>query len=116
MSAHEPTKEPARERGNGNVNRRDFLLKLALGLNVVAGGMISVPIVGYLMATFVKKLPLEWTSLGEVDKFQEGSTKLATYENPYHRQWDGKTAIIPCWVRRKQGTEFQVFAITCTHL
>lgn len=97
-------------------NRRDFLLKMALALNVVAGAMITVPIIGYAMSSFIMKLPLKWVSLGAVDQFPEGTTRLATYENPYHRPWDGATAIIPCWVRRVEGKEFQVFAINCTHL
>ncbi|HEY5704150.1 MAG TPA: Rieske 2Fe-2S domain-containing protein [Terrimicrobiaceae bacterium] len=118
MSTHKPkdTKDPASESGNGNVSRRDFLLKFAIGLNVVAGAMISVPLIGYVMSSFVKRLPLKWTSLGPVDKFPEGATRLATYENAYHRPWDGEAAVIPCWVRRITGEEFQVFAINCTHL
>jgi menaquinol-cytochrome c reductase iron-sulfur subunit len=114
MSTQE-SKDPGQPAGgNGDVSRRDFLLKLGLGLNVIAGAMISIPLIGYVMSSFVKKLPLKWTSLGPVDKFHEGSTTLATYENPYHREWDGEAAVIPCWVRRVEN--FQVFAINCTHL
>ena len=104
MSTHEPknTKEPVSEGGNGNVSRRDFLLKLGIGLNVVAGAMISIPLIGYVMSSFVKRLPLKWTSLGPLDKFPEGKTRLATYENPFHRPWDGEAAVIPCWVRRME--------------
>jgi menaquinol-cytochrome c reductase iron-sulfur subunit len=118
MSTDEPkeTGTPAGGNGNGDVSRRDFLLKLALGLNVVAGAMIAIPLIGYAMSSFVKKLPLKWTSLGTLDKFPEDSTILATYENPYHRKWDGEAAVIPCWVRRIKGEEFTVFAINCTHL
>ena len=109
-------KDAAPESANGKSSRRDFLLKVAIGLNVVAGAMISLPIIGYVMSSFVKRLPLEWTSLGPVDKFPEGATRLATYENAYRRPWDGEAAIIPCWVRRMSGDEFQIFAINCTHL
>lgn len=117
MSTHQiknPEKAPCE--GNGQSSRRDFLLKLALGLNVVAGAMISVPLIGYVMSSFARILPLKWISLGPVDKFPEGKTRLAIYENPYHRPWDGETATIPCWVRRIKEHEFQVFAINCTHL
>ena len=105
MSTHQPkdTDKPAGGNGKGDVSRRDFLLKLGIGLNVLAGAMISIPLIGYVMSSFVKKLPLKWTSLGPVDKFPEGSTTLATYENPYHREWDGEAAVIPCWVRRIEG-------------
>jgi len=118
MSMDEPKErgKPAGGNGNGDVSRRDFLLKLALGLNVVAGAMIAIPLIGYAMSSLVKMLPLKWTSLGKLEKFPEGATTLATYENPYHRQWDGEAAVIPCWVRRIEGENFQVFAINCTHL
>lgn len=97
-------------------SRRDFLLILGFGLNALAGAMIGIPLIGYLMSAFIKKYPLKWTSLGPVSKFPEGTTRLAEYENPYHRPWDGQTAHIPCWVRHVRGNEFQVFAINCTHL
>ncbi len=66
MSTHEPkdTAKPAGGNGNGDLSRRDFLLKLGLGLNVLAGAMIAIPLVGYVMSSFVKKLPLKWTALG----------------------------------------------------
>ena len=118
MSTHEPkeNKSPANGGGNGKLSRRDFLLKFSIGLNVLAGAMVSLPLIGYVMSSFVKRLPLKWTSLGPLDKFPEGATRLVTYENPYHRPWDGEAAVIPCWVRRINAEEFQVFAINCTHL
>jgi len=97
-------------------SRRDFLLLAGFGLNAVAGAMIGIPIVGYLMSAFVQKYPLYWISLGAVSSFPEGTTRLASYKNPKATEWDGETADIPCWVRRIKGEEFQVFAINCTHL
>ena len=112
----EPEKKCACEGAKKETSRRDFLLKLGLGLNVVAGAMVSLPIIGYVMSSFLKVQPSKGISLGPIDKFPEGTTRLASYENPYRRPWDGETAVIPCWVRRIQGEEFQVFAINCTHL
>src|SRR5262245_3806869 len=43
-------------------------------------------------------------------------TRLAVYQNPATRPWDGDTAHVPCWVRRIDEQRFQVFAINCTHL
>jgi menaquinol-cytochrome c reductase iron-sulfur subunit len=119
MIPHKPKETPkpcACEAADSKSSRRDFLLKLALGLNVIAGAMISLPLIGYVFSSFIKILPLEWIALGAVEKFPEGKTRLASYTNPYRRPWDGETAVIPCWVRRVQGDEFQVFAINCTHL
>ncbi|MFV0415417.1 MAG: ubiquinol-cytochrome c reductase iron-sulfur subunit [Chthoniobacterales bacterium] len=99
-----------------NQNRRNFLLKLGVGLNVVAGALVSVPIVGYLFSSFAEKKNLEWIDLGKVDKFPQNTTRLASFKNPHSRTWDGETADIPCWVRRIENNDFQVFAINCAHL
>jgi len=96
--------------------RRDFLLYAGFGLNAVAGALIGIPLVGYVASAFFKPNPNAWINLGPVDKFPEGKTSFAQFENPTHRQWDGETAHIPCWVRRIKGDDFQVFAINCTHL
>ncbi|GAB4168827.1 MAG: hypothetical protein Fur0032_07160 [Terrimicrobiaceae bacterium] len=97
-------------------SRRDFLLKAGIGLNVVAGGLVSVPILGYALNSFAAKPDREWIDLGPIDTYPEGKTRLAVYDNPLRVSWDGATAEIPCWVRRMQGEEFTIFAIHCTHL
>ncbi|WOO41682.1 ubiquinol-cytochrome c reductase iron-sulfur subunit [Rubellicoccus peritrichatus] len=96
--------------------RRNFMLKFGMGLNVAAGAMIGIPIIGYLFSAFKKESPQVWISLGAVDQFEVGKIKMATYVNPGAKPWDGKSSDIPCWVRRKSKTEFQIFAINCTHL
>jgi menaquinol-cytochrome c reductase iron-sulfur subunit len=96
--------------------RRDLLLKVGVGLNVVAGAMIGIPLAGYALSSFMQKMPLKWLPLGPVSQFPAGTTRLATYLNPYRRTWDGSTADLPCWVRHIADNDFQVFAINCTHL
>ncbi|MEO8204596.1 MAG: Rieske 2Fe-2S domain-containing protein [Chthoniobacterales bacterium] len=97
-------------------SRRDFLLQIGFGLNALAGLLVSLPIIGYIFTSFVKKMPLQWIKLGAITDFPEGATRLASYTNPNSRSWDGETAEIPCWVRHMTGDTFQVFAINCTHL
>jgi len=89
---------------------------LGVGLNVVAGAMISLPLVGFVASSFLRKFDREWIDLGPIGQFPEGTVRLASYRNPNPRPWDGQTADIPCWVRRIKAEEFQVFAINCTHL
>ena len=57
-----------------------------------------------------------WLSLGGLEQFPAGQTRLATYRNPVANPSDGETANIPCWVRHVDGEKFQVFAINCAHL
>src|SRR5260370_6720746 len=57
-----------------------------------------------------------WISLGPVDQFKVGTTRMVAYENPYRIPADGQTAHIPCWVKRNSEQDFKVFAVNCTHL
>jgi Rieske Fe-S protein len=99
-------------------SRRHVLFKAGVAFNVVAGALLAIPVLGYVFSTFTsrKMQPSAWIPLGPVDQFPEGQTRLATYRNPFTRPWDGATSEIPCWVRRVEGGQFQVFAINCTHL
>ena len=118
--AQQKDSDSGRSKGGGFFpkigNRRDFLLWFGAGLNVVAGAMMGIPILGYVLAHFRKESPREWIPVGELSQFPVGTTRLASYKNPGGKPWDGATTHIPCWVRRITETEFQVFAINCTHL
>jgi menaquinol-cytochrome c reductase iron-sulfur subunit len=96
--------------------RRDFMLQLGIGLNVVAATLFTIPIVGFLFSAVRRKAENKWVTLGAVKDFPENETRKGEYINPYTVPWDGSTANTPCWVRRLQGEKFQVFAINCTHL
>ncbi len=101
-----------------DVSRRGLLL-LGVVLNAVAGVLLAVPVVGYLLAPTRRKAMLDamaWVSLGALDEFPRGQTRMATYRNPLVRPWDGATGDVPCWVRHVDEDQFQVFAINCTHL
>jgi Rieske Fe-S protein len=99
------------------VSRRGFLFRLGIGLNAIAASLLAVPLLGYILsAVFKRQAQQAWIPLGEIGQFPEKATRLATYRNPFTTPWDGYTADIPCWVRRKEGGEFQVFAINCAHL
>src|SRR5689334_25373972 len=94
-------------------SRRKFMLAFGAGLNVVAGVLLAVPLVGYVMSSLRHKDTQAWIPLGQLEEFPEKTTRLATFRNPFTVPWDGPTANIPCWVRRTEGEKFQVFAINC---
>ncbi|MBV8140456.1 MAG: Rieske 2Fe-2S domain-containing protein [Verrucomicrobia bacterium] len=96
--------------------RRDFLVQVGAVLNAIAGFMIGLPLVGFILSSLIKSTPPVWFSLGPVSNFQEGAMRMAVYENPYRREADGQTARLTCWVHRISGDQFKVFAANCTHL
>jgi Rieske Fe-S protein len=96
-----------------------MFLKVSLLFNGIVGVFLAIPIVRYILSpvTRGRKSGYEsWISLGSVDRFPPGQTRLATYRNPVANASDGETADIACWVRHTGGDSFQVFAINCAHL
>jgi len=96
--------------------RRGFLFQIGVALNAVAALLFALPVVGYIFSPVRRFTWLAWMPLGPVARFPENQTRLAQYQNPFVKPWDGETAHIPCWVRRLAGDTFQVFAINCSHL
>jgi Rieske Fe-S protein len=99
------------------VSRRWMLLKLGVLLNASVAVAVALPVVRYLLAPARRRGAYNsWVSLGSIDQFPTGETRLATYKNPFNQSWDGDTAQTACWVRRIDTQTFQVFAINCAHL
>ncbi len=106
----------AQETHSAPGSRRNFLMKLGIGLNVVAAALIAVPVVGYVAAALRKRSYQAWVKLGPMSSFPDGQTRLATYVNPFTVPWDGNTANVACWVRNVGENKMQVFAVNCAHL
>ena len=99
------------------VSRRWLLLKVGALFNAIVGVAVAVPVVKYLLSPVKPDAEYKsWVSLGSVDEFPVGETRLAKFTNPVSRAWDGDTDRVACWVRRISEREFQVFAINCAHL
>jgi menaquinol-cytochrome c reductase iron-sulfur subunit len=98
--------------------RRVFLFKVAVGLNMLVGAVLAVPLVGYLLGPAMKKKSGvgSWVTIGDVGGFPVGETRLAEFVSPVAGLGDGQTAKVACWVRRVSEQQFQVFAINCAHL
>lgn len=99
------------------VSRRWLLMKAGMALNGLVGLALAVPIVRYLVAPVRKDSYYKsWVSLGTLDKFPVGETRLAFFKSPWTRPWDGETENTACYVRREGSADFTVFAINCAHL
>jgi Rieske Fe-S protein len=99
------------------VSRRWLLLTVGALFNAVVGAAVAVPVVKYLLSPVkADDAYKSWVSLGLVDTFPVGETRLAKFTNPSSRAWDGETDRVACWVRRISEKQFQVFAINCAHL
>jgi Rieske Fe-S protein len=102
-----------------DISRRGMFLKFGVLFNGLVGALLAVPVVRYLLSPVTRgrgQGDERWISLGSVDQFPSGQTRLAAYRNPAASVTDGETADLPCWVRNVDGSRFQVFAINCAHL
>jgi menaquinol-cytochrome c reductase iron-sulfur subunit len=98
------------------VTRRRFLSRLSLGLSALAGAVVSVPIVAYLLSPLLEPSQQVWRDVGGADDFAIGTTNLVTFEEPSSLPWAGRTALTAAWLRRTAQQEFVGFAVNCTHL
>src|SRR5215471_16423547 len=100
-------------------SRRGLFMKLGILFNGLVATALALPIGRYLLSSVTRARGngyLGWVSLGQLDQFPEGETRLATFRNPLVMPSDGQTVDTPCWVRRVEGEKFQVFAVNCAHL
>jgi Rieske Fe-S protein len=114
-SEHDKVNEPAAPQQS----RRSFLQWLSYGLGVVAAAIAGIPFVGFLLRT--PKFPPEWVTLGPLEKFPLGETRLVTFDNPIREPWDGITANTGVYVRfegkqKPETDQFLVLAVNCAHL
>ena len=114
QSAHDTgSPAPARQ------SRRSFFEWLTYGLGAVAAAAAGIPFVGSLIGT--PKWAPEWVTLGPVEKFPKGETRMVTFDNPIRQPWDGITAHTGVYVRfegedKPQNDQFLVLAVNCAHL
>src|ERR1700704_3210321 len=102
-----------------DLSRREMFLKLGLLFGGFVSMMLGVPIIGYVLSPVLRDRETgsgSWVSLGSVEQFPSGETRLSTFRHPSVNAWDGETGNIACWVRRIDDVTFQVFAINCAHL
>jgi menaquinol-cytochrome c reductase iron-sulfur subunit len=98
-------------------DRRTFLSRLTIGLSGAIAALVTVPILGYLLAPLIQPAPIDFVDVGAADQFHD--TTLVKFRDPSPLPWAGQLADSALWVRRRAETgasQFQVFSVHCTHL
>lgn len=104
------------EMKNTEESRRDFLMKISLGLGGVAAIAVAIPVVGALLAPLLEKEDQTWVTVGSAKDFKTGSVTLVTFQNPDPKAFAGVTANTASWLRKESNDEFVAFAVNCSHL
>lgn len=96
--------------------RRNFLLKLSMGLGGLAALGAGIPVIGALFNPLIKKHRQTWREVAKLDGFAVGSTELVKFTNANNNTLAGKSDLSAAWLRRDSENEFTAFSINCTHL
>ena len=97
-------------------NRRSFLMKVLWGSSGLVGLLVSIPVIGALIAPLFRYTPVEWRKVGKVSDFQTGKTAMVKFRNSNPLPWSGKTSKTASWLRKISDTEFIAFSVNCRHL
>src|SRR5438094_8212966 len=96
------------------ISRRRFLEKLSIALVGLCTAIVGVPLVGFIVAPFFRKIPREWVTIGKPDDFQIGKTVAVTVTDPSSLPWGGVTGISGVWLRRGRQDRFIAFSPNAT--
>lgn len=98
------------------ISRRGFLTLVSLGLGGLAAAIVSVPVVGALIAPLLQEPPETWRPVGTVDNFKIGETVEVSFLDASPLPWAGVSAKTAAWLRRESQDQFIAFSVDCTHL
>ena len=98
------------------ISRRQFFLKLSLGLAGVSAVAVAIPVFSALLAPLLEKKDQQWRTVGQLSDFKTGTTNLVTFINADPKSYAGVTAKSAAWLRREDQNNFIAFAANCTHL
>lgn len=101
---------------NDEISRRQFFNKLGILLSGIAGFVLALPVIGFLISPLLRKIVRDWRDVGNLDQFKIGTTVEVSFEDASPLPWSGITAKTAAWLRRVDETNFVAFSINCTHL
>jgi menaquinol-cytochrome c reductase iron-sulfur subunit len=96
-------------------DRRRFLSRMSLGMAAVAAALAGVPFIGFLFSPVVRRQREAWRSVGGLDEFPQGHTRMVTYLDPEPLPWAGFAGYSAAWVRRDAEEALTAFSMYCTH-
>lgn len=98
------------------IDRRNFLTKILLGFSGLITLLVSIPVVGALIAPLVRSTPPVWRKVGKISDFQTGKTVMVKFRNASPLPWSGETSLTASWLRKNSDNNFVAFSVNCTHL
>jgi menaquinol-cytochrome c reductase iron-sulfur subunit len=101
---------------NDPISRRQFFQNLNIFLSAIAGLILALPVIGFLISPLLRKVGRDWRDVGNLEQFKIGTTVEVSFQDASPLPWSGITAKTAAWLRRVDETNFIAFSINCTHL
>jgi menaquinol-cytochrome c reductase iron-sulfur subunit len=98
------------------MSRRHLLMLVSIAAGGLAGAIVGLPLIGFLIAPIFRKEPGVWRDVGDLKDFPVGHTSKVTFDDSSALVWGGEDSQTAAWLRRVDQQTFQAFAVDCTHL
>jgi len=100
-----------------HLNRRDFTKIVATFLGSIMGGLVGLPIIGYIISPALKSIEVDdWISAGLLNDYPIGTPKLYSFTRSKINGWEKTTNSYGVYVLRDENDNIQTFSNVCTHL
>jgi|SRR6185437_2618856 len=98
------------------MTRKEFMTRVSLSIAAISAVVMAVPCVAALVAPLLESNPSSWRTVGRLEDFPVGSTRLVNFENADAEPYAGMLTKSAAWLRRVDQEKFTAFAVNCTHL
>lgn len=98
------------------VDRRGFLTKISMGIGAFIGVILALPLITAMLDPVTRKKGTIWRAVGALKDFEEGTTKMVSFENASPYKWSGKIAYSAAYIRREENDKLTAFSVNCAHL
>jgi menaquinol-cytochrome c reductase iron-sulfur subunit len=105
-----------KETRDPNISRSDFLTRLSLSIAALSAAVMAVPVVAALIAPLLQRKQTFWRTVGHVDDFPIGATRLVNFDNADAEAYAGMLTRSAAWLRHNEDQTFTAFAVNCSHL
>jgi menaquinol-cytochrome c reductase iron-sulfur subunit len=104
------------QRSLDKLGRRGFLGIVGVALGGLAAAVVSVPVIGGLVAPLLNEPPETWRQVGQEGDFTVGQTVEVQFQDSSPLPWAGVSAKTAAWLRRVSQDKFVAYSLDCTHL